>query len=808
MSVPSAPQITVRPLATSGALQFYWTAPASDGGSAITGYTLSCSGLTSQSVGASTYTYQYTGLTNGTDYTFSITAENANGSSAPAVFRTVQPGGQPGPVQGLAVSRSAAPAATLSWTAPISDGGATIRGYAVTATSTDPTLSTINADVLGSGTSATVTGLTSGAVYNYTVNAVNDAAYSTAASSGLHSMTETSYEYPINGDLNYWGGIACDISGTKVLAATGQPGSLAQPLYRSNNGGVTWKETVTSVTLYRQWRKCASSADGTKLVAVVGASGGLPYRSTDSGATWTELTNVTPTIALTWTGIACSADGTILFGAGNGTSIRFSSTSGSTWVALSSGLLGWSGFCCSANGQILVACSSTFISISTDTGANWTQQAAAGSRGWAAIACSSDGTKIVSCASDGTIYRTSDTGANWSAVLTVAVQPASNIFTGIACSADGTRIYATTRYAIYVSTDSGTTWERKVVSWSRLTTYIFNHITCSADGMTVYATKQNGNIWKSDNGGATWRELASPRLNQEFISCASADGMIQYFSDQTPTVPKLYKSTDKGTTWTGIVLPGSGLFRGVCCTPDGSKVAVTTGGDSGTAGYVWTSTDGGATFTRQDGSGARNWRAIACDISGTKFVAANNAASSYLYTSTDSGVTWTERTTAGARSWYGVACSADGSKIIASTSSDTVVYVSVDSGATWTPSVTTVAATNVTNVACTPDFSKLFVSSTGLQRIYVSTDGGLNFTSIYSGRTIRAIGVSSDGTKIVGAADFGTGSVLSTDSGANWITVPNTIGKNVFGAAISADGSVAHFTVNGGGGPVIYRLFG
>ena len=809
MSVPSAPQITVRPLATNGALQFYWAAPVSDGGSAITGYTLSCSGETPQSVDASTYTYIYTGLTNGTTYTFSITAENANGSSPAATFRSVQPGNAPGPVQNLAVSRSAAPAATLTWTAPASDGGATIRGYAIDAVSTDIDDPTIKVDLLDSGaTSATITGLTSGSVYSYSVKAVNDAAYSTDANSGLHSMVETSYQYPINGGYNFWGGIACDISGTKLLATTGQPGSLPQPLYRSNDGGATWKEETTSVATYRQWRKCASSADGTKLVAVVGSSG-LPYRSTDSGQTWTALSSASPSITHSWTGIVCSSDGSIIMGSASGVAIRYSLDGGSTWGATSAGLLGWSGYCCSANGQMMAACSSTFISVSTDTGANWTQQTAAGSRGWAAIACSSDGSKIVACASDGTIYRTTDTGANWSLIYTLAANPASNVFTAIACSADGTRIYATTRYAIFVSTDSGTTWQRNAVSWSRLTTVVFNHMVCSRDGMTVYATKANGNIWKSDNGGAIWRELSSPRLNQQFMTCMSTNGMIQYFADQTPGIQKIYKTTDKGATWTGITVPGAGLWRGVCCTPDGLKIAATEGGNSGSAGYVWTSTDGGATFTQQLASGARNWRAIACDISGTKLVAAEYTSTGYIYTSSDSGVTWTARTVLSARSWYGVACSADGSKIVAC---DTVAgqpYISTDSGVSWIPAVTVLSGGGTMNAACTPDFSQVFVSSTSAQKIWRSTDGGLNWTAIYSGRGIRGIAVSSDGTKIIAAGpEDAVGSLLSTNSGASWTTIPATLGKVSFAVGMSADGSVWNVTFNGGGGPIVNRLFG
>ena len=68
---------------------------------------------------------------------------------------------------------------------------------------------------------------------------------------------------------------------------------------------MSWTQQTSSGS--RSWYSVASSADGTKLVAVVYS--GYIYTSTDSGVTWTQQTSAGSQI---WFSVASSADGTKL----------------------------------------------------------------------------------------------------------------------------------------------------------------------------------------------------------------------------------------------------------------------------------------------------------------------------------------------------------------------------------------------------------------------------------------------------------------------------------------------------------------
>ena len=161
-----------------------WTAPASDGGSPITEYTVTADPGGNQCVAdVATPSCTLLGLTNGTPYTFTVVATNAVGDSepsapsAPVTPRTITAPGAPTDVTATPGDMSL----LASWTAPADDGGSPITGYtataspvvvdgggAATAAVAEPSCSTTGA------TSCTIEGLVNDQPYTVTVVASND----------------------------------------------------------------------------------------------------------------------------------------------------------------------------------------------------------------------------------------------------------------------------------------------------------------------------------------------------------------------------------------------------------------------------------------------------------------------------------------------------------------------------------------------------------------------------------------------------------------------------------------------------------
>jgi fibronectin type 3 domain-containing protein len=175
---PSAPQ-SLSATGQSNSVTLSWIAPASDGGSPITGYdvfrgtTAGGESTTPLATNVTATTFTDSGVTNGTTYFYIVKAVNAVGVSPQSGEASATPQAvAPSAPTGLVASGGNGQV-TLSWVAPASDGGSAITGYNVYRGTTAGGESTTPLATGVPGTTFTDASVTNGTTYYYTVAAVN-----------------------------------------------------------------------------------------------------------------------------------------------------------------------------------------------------------------------------------------------------------------------------------------------------------------------------------------------------------------------------------------------------------------------------------------------------------------------------------------------------------------------------------------------------------------------------------------------------------------------------------------------------------
>lgn len=230
-TVPSAP-VSVVANPGDGQAAVSWAAPQSDGGARIRHYevvsnpgNILCKAKVVQSCVVQ-------GLTNGVEYTFTVTATNIAGaspasSSSSAITPRTVPGspldieGEPGDAR-----------VTVTWKPPISDGGSAISSYEVVSTPGGFGCTT-QVD-----TSCVVTGLTNGTVYDFTVAAINAAG---PGSPGIsEAVTPAAISAPPGGDGGGGGGFPPPGDPSPPPADEGIAGLSAPLVAAYNVSGTVW----------------------------------------------------------------------------------------------------------------------------------------------------------------------------------------------------------------------------------------------------------------------------------------------------------------------------------------------------------------------------------------------------------------------------------------------------------------------------------------------------------------------------------------------------------------------------------------
>ncbi|HXA43248.1 MAG TPA: fibronectin type III domain-containing protein [Candidatus Solibacter sp.] len=195
--VPNAPGT---PVAAPGNAQvgLTWTAPPSNGGTAVSDYRVYVYPTSGSSYMVDTHSagmsYTVTGLTNGSSYTFAVSAVNGRGEGPQSgQSAVVTPATVPGPPQNPYAACGNAACGT-HWDPPASNGGASIDDYRVTVNPSGGTSYTI--DTHSTAVDYQVNGLTNGTSYTFSMAAHNWAGWGSNSGNSVASTPDVAQNAP------------------------------------------------------------------------------------------------------------------------------------------------------------------------------------------------------------------------------------------------------------------------------------------------------------------------------------------------------------------------------------------------------------------------------------------------------------------------------------------------------------------------------------------------------------------------------------------------------------------------------------
>ena len=338
------------------------------------------------------------------------------------------------------------------------------------------------------------------------------------------------------------------------------------------------------------------------------------------------------------------------------------------------------------------------------------------------------------------------------------------------------------------------------------------------DPTTYYVGLPEGGVWKTTNGGTTWKPIfdAVHVASVGAVAVAPSDPNVVYVGtgNQTgwsfTTGKGVYKSTDAGRTWTNVGLPRSQYIGGIVVdSRNASTVLVAAlgprpvgagpGGRGATDAQpprgergVYRSTDGGRSWTcvlPADGSAGASdvyldyaepqivYALLTGGGAGSQAAASNSGA----YGSTDGGITWKpvggRGLPDGARiSALAVSSRTHGKRLYALTGvggrgvggfANRALYRSDDGGENWTLGTRQLAsaAGKIYSDPQNPDIVYLMGTA-----IYRSTDGGQHVTAFWgapSGADPRFLWIDpTNSRRIIAGVDQGP--AISVDGGESW----------------------------------------
>jgi hypothetical protein len=301
----------------------------------------------------------------------------------------------------------------------------------------------------------------------------------------------------------------------------------------------------------------------------------------------------------------------------------------------------------------------------------------------------------------------------------------------------------------------------------------------------------------------TWALTNTPGGFYSIASDASGQHLAAATGALTANNGFIYISSNGGATWTQTSAP-SVHWLNIASDPTGQFLAASEF-DSTANYFVWTSSNGGATWTKSSTPSEGELLETSSNgplVLGQQQFGVTGSAPNHLYVSLDHGATWTLMSapapTVNGVSYNVAAISSNGQRIVegigSSFSGGSSINFSSDGGNTWTKSTSAPSTAPWSSMACDSTCQDVITGTTqsGTQGVFISKDGGATWaqvTAIPAGSWHVASDAS--GQNLIAA---GTGVIYtSSNGGTTWTQV--TEPGNMPSAAATSDSTGQHPTV-------------
>lgn len=179
----------------------------------------------------------------------------------------------------------------------------------------------------------------------------------------------------------------------------------------------------------------------------------------------------------------------------------------------------------------------------------------------------------------------------------------------------------------------------------------------AGDPATYYAGSPAGALWKSTNGGTTWKSIsdALPATGVGAVAVAASNANILYVGTGSNTLGRgVYRSNDAGATWQSAGLADTKFITGLLIDPKNPDVVIAAAGAGGNFGSMvfYNNNPSAARGVYRTADGGRTWAHTLFVDNATSAVdlAMDPAAPSVIFASmsnglhrsSDGGQTWTK----------------------------------------------------------------------------------------------------------------------------------------------------------------------